>query len=92
MHPTEYIIDKRFFSRKSGNIIHGVRLNNGEVINCDYVIEALGCIPNSDFLDEKYKNVNNFIEVDKHFKVKNSDNMYAAGDVCTFPYFLTGEI
>ncbi|ETW19211.1 hypothetical protein PFNF135_01919 [Plasmodium falciparum NF135/5.C10] len=92
MHPTEYIIDKRFFSRKSGNIIHGVRLNNGEVINCDYVIEALGCIPNSDFLDEKYKNVNNFIEVDKHFKVKNSDNMYAAGDVCTFPYFLTDEM
>ncbi|CRG93132.1 ferrodoxin reductase-like protein, putative [Plasmodium gallinaceum] len=92
MYPTEYIIDKGFMKIKNGKSIHGVRLNNGEVISCDYVIEALGCKPNSEFLDEKFKDNNNFIVVDKHFKVKNSNDMYAAGDVCVFPYFVTNDL
>lgn len=90
-YPVEYIIDDRYFTLKKNNkTIHGVKLNTGEVIKCDYVIEALGCKPNSEFLNDKFKNEEGFILVDKYFKVKNSQDIYAAGDVCVFPYFMTG--
>ncbi|SBT70451.1 ferrodoxin reductase-like protein [Plasmodium malariae] len=94
VYPTEYIIDTSFLKIKNGKKkrIHGIRLNNGEVLSCDYVIEALGCKPNSEFLEKKFKNEKNFILVDKHFKVNNSNDMYAAGDVCVFPYFVTGDL
>ncbi|SCN59163.1 ferrodoxin reductase-like protein, putative [Plasmodium chabaudi adami] len=91
-YPVEYIIDDGYFALKKNNkAIHGVKLNTGEVIKCDYVIEALGCKPNSEFLKNKFKNEDGFILVDKHFKVKDSQDIYAAGDVCVFPYFVTGE-
>ncbi|ETB58439.1 hypothetical protein, variant [Plasmodium yoelii 17X] len=91
-YPVEYIIDNSYFGLKKKNkTIHGVKLNTGEIIKCDYVIEALGCKPNSEFLNNKFKNEQGFILVDKHFKVKDSQDIYAAGDVCVFPYFVTGE-
>ncbi|SCM19941.1 ferrodoxin reductase-like protein, putative [Plasmodium chabaudi chabaudi] len=91
-YPVEYIIDDGYFALKNNKkAIHGVKLNTGEVIKCDYVIEALGCKPNSEFLKNKFKNEDGFILVDKHFKVKDSQDIYAAGDVCVFPYFVTGE-
>lgn len=90
--PTEYIVDKGFFKMKNTNSIHGVKLDNGEVLGCDFVIEAMGCVPNSDFVDAKFKTANNFLITDKHFKVKDSQDMYAAGDVCIFPYFYTDEL
>ncbi|EUD65237.1 hypothetical protein C922_04366 [Plasmodium inui San Antonio 1] len=93
VHPTEYIFDRgggRFLKRVKS--IHGVRLSNGEVISCDYVVEALGCLPNSHFLDDRFKNEKKQIIVDKHFRVKDSLDMFAAGDVCSFPYFVTGEM
>ncbi|CAD2088201.1 ferrodoxin reductase-like protein, putative [Plasmodium vinckei lentum] len=91
-YPVEYIIDDGYFALKKNNkTIHGVKLNTGEVIKCDYVIEAMGCKPNSEFLKNKFKNEEGFILVDKHFKVKDSQDIYAAGDVCVFPYFVTGE-
>lgn len=90
--PTEYIIDKGFFKMKNTSSIHGVKLDNGEVLGCDFVIEAMGCIPNSDFVDSKFKSPNNFLITDKHFKVKDSQDMYAAGDICMFPYFYTNEL
>lgn len=91
-YPVEYIIDDGYFALKNNKkAIHGVKLNTGEVIKCDYVIEALGCKPNSEFLKNKFKNEDGFILVDKHFKVKDSQDIYAAGDVCVFPYFVTGK-
>lgn len=92
LHPTEYILDKGFMKLRNAPKVHGVKLSNGEVLSCDYVVEALGCIPNSDFLDKKHKDENNYIVTDKHFKVKGANDMYAAGDVCVFPYFITGEM
>lgn len=90
--PTEYILDERFFKLKKANLIHGVKLANGEVLSCDFVIEAMGFQPNSDCVDSKFKNERNFIVTDKHFKVKGAEDMYAAGDVCAFPYFFTDEL
>ncbi|SBT75539.1 ferrodoxin reductase-like protein, putative [Plasmodium ovale] len=91
MYPTDYVINDSFFKMKNKNVIHGVKLNNGEVICCDFVIEALGCQPNSQLLNSKFKNDKNFILVDEHFRVKDASDVYAAGDVCVFPYFITGE-
>ncbi|ANQ06130.1 Ferrodoxin reductase-like protein [Plasmodium coatneyi] len=95
VHPTEYIIDGGGVGGgflKKVKSIHGVRLSNGEVIKCDYVVEALGCLPNSEFLQDKFKNEKKQVVVDKHFQVKGSSDVYAAGDVCSFPYFVTGEM
>lgn len=91
VHPTEYIIDGGGFLKRVKSI-HGVRLSNGDVIKCDYVVEALGCLPNSDFLQDKFKNERKEVVVDKYFQVKGSPDIYAAGDVCSFPYFVTGDM
>ncbi|KJP87883.1 hypothetical protein AK88_02487 [Plasmodium fragile] len=93
VHPTEYIIDTGgggFFKRTK--CIHGIRLSNGDVIKCDYVVEALGCLPNAEFLHDKFKNEKKQVVVDKHFQVKGASDIFAAGDVCAFPYFVTGEM
>ncbi|VUZ93604.1 apoptosis-inducing factor, putative [Plasmodium vivax] len=100
VHPTEYIIDRGgggFLKRVhltngGGKSIHGVRLSNGEVISCDYVVEALGCTPNSELLQDKFKNEKKQVIVDKYFQVKGSSDVFAAGDVCSFPYYLSGEM
>uniref|UniRef100_A0A8C9GSS9 Rieske domain-containing protein n=1 Tax=Piliocolobus tephrosceles TaxID=591936 RepID=A0A8C9GSS9_9PRIM len=91
-YPIEYIYDNKYSFLKNTNNkkIHGVKLHTGNVLKCDFVIEAVGCLPNSDFLDSKFKDGKNYIPVDEHFKLKNSNDMYAAGDVCIFPYFMTG--
>uniref|UniRef100_A0A8C9GEH2 Rieske domain-containing protein n=1 Tax=Piliocolobus tephrosceles TaxID=591936 RepID=A0A8C9GEH2_9PRIM len=94
-YPIEYIYDNskyNFLKNTNKKKIHGVKLENGEVLKCDFVIEAVGCHPNSDFLDKKFKDDKNYIPVDEYFKLKNSNDIYAAGDVCIFPYFMTGNV
>lgn len=63
-----------------------VELNNGKTYGCDFVVSAIGVIPNSENI--LVENGSFELSFDKGIKVNsqmetNLKNIYAAGDVCT---------
>lgn len=63
-----------------------VKLSNGKIYGCDFVVSATGVIPNSESIaleKGKFKLANdNGIEVNERMQT-NIPHIYAAGDVCT---------
>nr|AZL94761.1 membrane-bound monodehydroascorbate reductase [Nephromyces sp. MMRI]AZL94763.1 membrane-bound monodehydroascorbate reductase [Nephromyces sp. MMRI] len=79
------------FRGKSGNV-NGVELDNGEVIQADAVIYGIGVTPNTSILKNITKRSDGSLEVDPFMKVVNSQDVFVAGDIASFPYFKTGEL
>uniref|UniRef100_A0A9J8C8G0 Apoptosis inducing factor mitochondria associated 4 n=2 Tax=Cyprinus carpio TaxID=7962 RepID=A0A9J8C8G0_CYPCA len=69
-----------------------VVLKNGEVLPADIVIVGIGVIPNSNFLKETSVEIDsrNAVVVDKFMKT-NIPDIFAAGDVVSFPLPLVGH-
>jgi len=74
--------------------VGGVKLQQGVTLPADVVIMGVGVGPQTDYL----RNSQGFnlekdgsLKVDQHFKVEGYDNIYATGDIATFPYQHTGE-
>ncbi|XP_026137987.1 apoptosis inducing factor mitochondria associated 4 [Carassius auratus] len=69
-----------------------VVLKNGEVLPADIVIVGIGVIPNSNFLKETSLEIDsrNAVVVDKFMKT-NIPDVFAAGDVVSFPLPLVGH-
>uniref|UniRef100_A0A4W4DME9 Rieske domain-containing protein n=1 Tax=Electrophorus electricus TaxID=8005 RepID=A0A4W4DME9_ELEEL len=69
-----------------------VVLQNGEVLQADVVIVGIGVIPNSDFLKGSTVQIDsrNAIVVDKFMRTNVTD-VFAAGDVVSFPLSLSGH-
>ncbi|XP_067221820.1 apoptosis inducing factor mitochondria associated 4 isoform X1 [Chanodichthys erythropterus] len=69
-----------------------VVLKNGEVLPADIVIVGIGVIPNSDFLKRTSVEIDsrNAVVVDKFMKT-NVPDVFAAGDVVSFPLPLVGH-
>ncbi|KAI2656280.1 Apoptosis-inducing factor 3 [Labeo rohita] len=76
---------------KSGKVKEVV-LKNGEVLPADIVIVGIGVIPNSDFLKETSVEIDSrkAVVVDKFMKT-NIPDIFAAGDVVSFPLPLVGH-
>lgn len=68
---------------------NGVKLKDGQVIDCDAVIVAIGVVPNAAFAKESGVEVNRGIVTDNHMKTNLTD-VYAAGDVTEGPDYLNG--
>jgi len=54
------------------------------------VIFATGVNPRTDFLNKVVNLESNYVKVDAFMNTSNK-YIYAAGDVCSFPYIRTGE-
>ncbi|XP_067306716.1 apoptosis inducing factor mitochondria associated 4 [Pseudorasbora parva] len=69
-----------------------VVLKNGEVLPADIVIVGIGVIPNSDFLKRTSVEIDSrhAVVVDKFMKT-NIPDVFAAGDVVSFPLPLVGH-
>ncbi|XP_076832126.1 apoptosis inducing factor mitochondria associated 4 isoform X2 [Brachyhypopomus gauderio] len=69
-----------------------VVLQNGEVLQADVVIVGVGVIPNSDFLKGTtvQLDASGAVVVDKFMKTNVTD-VFAAGDVVSFPLWLCGD-
>jgi 3-phenylpropionate/trans-cinnamate dioxygenase ferredoxin reductase component len=75
---------------EAGDRVTGVVLDNGQNISCDVVIEALGSLPNTEFLLNNDIDIESGVHVDEtlHALRENGepwDNVYAIGDVARFP-------
>ncbi|MFM7462932.1 MAG: NAD(P)/FAD-dependent oxidoreductase [Actinomycetota bacterium] len=71
--------------------IEGVVLSDGTELHCDILIEAVGSIPNVDWLTGNGLDLSNGVLTDQTLRVMNelgtsSDRVFAVGDIARFPY------
>lgn len=62
-----------------------VALSNGETIETDLYLPTFGLIPNSEFVDAKYKRDGGYLVVDEFLRVKDAGDVWAAGDLVSLP-------
>ncbi|KFY26140.1 hypothetical protein V493_04252 [Pseudogymnoascus sp. VKM F-4281 (FW-2241)] len=61
-------------------------LSSGETLATDLVIPTFGLIPNSSYVPERFLNTKGYVVVDEYLKVKNTESVWAIGDVCDTEY------
>jgi NADPH-dependent 2,4-dienoyl-CoA reductase/sulfur reductase-like enzyme/nitrite reductase/ring-hydroxylating ferredoxin subunit len=69
--------------------VEAVLLDNNERIEADVVVIGIGVRPNTDFLQGCTLEFDGSIKVDAKFRV--AEDVYAAGDIVTFPDWRSGE-
>ncbi|MFM0228619.1 NAD(P)/FAD-dependent oxidoreductase [Paraburkholderia sediminicola] len=67
-----------------------VRLADGEVIHCDTVVVGIGAVPRTALAQAAGLEVADGIVVDDRLRTSDPD-IFAAGDVCSFPHPLYGR-
>jgi len=71
--------------------VTGVALGDGKSLECDIFIEAIGSLPNTEWLDGNGLDNSNGILTDMSLRAKKSDgelvkNLFVVGDIARFPY------
>jgi NADPH-dependent 2,4-dienoyl-CoA reductase/sulfur reductase-like enzyme/nitrite reductase/ring-hydroxylating ferredoxin subunit len=72
----------------TGNV-EAVILGNGDRIDADLVIVGIGVKPATDFSESIEREKDGSIKVDQYLHA--DDDIYAAGDIATFPYWYSGS-
>jgi apoptosis-inducing factor 2 len=62
-----------------------VSLEGGRKLTADLYMPAFGLIPNTKFVDAKYRDERGMMIVDDQFRVKGAENVWAVGDVVSKP-------
>ncbi|TDZ22907.1 Oxidoreductase ptaL [Colletotrichum orbiculare MAFF 240422] len=62
-----------------------VSLINGEKLKTDLYLPTMGLIPNSEFLDASLLNDKKYANVDEYMRVRGVDNIWACGDLVSYP-------
>ncbi len=75
---------------ESDNVVGGAVLTNGEQVQCDVVIIAIGVIPRMELVSGTDVKTNRGIIVDRFMRTSVS-NVYASGDVAEAYDFVLGE-
>eukprot|EP01116_Phalansterium_solitarium_P023755 TRINITY_DN8490_c0_g1_i2.p1 TRINITY_DN8490_c0_g1~~TRINITY_DN8490_c0_g1_i2.p1 ORF type:complete len:547 (-),score=191.49 TRINITY_DN8490_c0_g1_i2:440-2035(-) len=70
--------------------IASVHLDNGEALPAGLAIMAIGVVPATSFVRGVTTERDGTIVVDEHMQA--AEGLYAAGDACRFPDFLTNEL
>ena len=70
--------------------VSGLRLVDGTSIECDTVVVGIGVIPRTGLAEAAGLDIANGIAVDETLRT-NDPNIFAAGDVCSFPHPLFGR-
>lgn len=81
---------KELSTNESGAVTK-VLLNNGEVIDADLVILGTGVRPNTQFLKGSLEMNNDGGLVCDPFLKTSAKDVYAAGDIASYPYWPTGS-
>ncbi|PJF18030.1 hypothetical protein PSACC_02187 [Paramicrosporidium saccamoebae] len=72
------------------NMAISVELSDGSILEANLVIMATGVRPQTDCVKDVLElRPDGSIAVDQNLKVLGTDNIYAAGDIATFPHRLT---
>ncbi len=72
--------------------IESVTLDSGEVIKADAVIEAIGSVPNTEWLQDNELNLDNGVLVDSNMRAVGANiPIYAVGDIANHPNTFYGD-
>lgn len=69
---------------------NGVMLADGTVIMADVIVEAVGSIPNVEWLEGNDIDLSNGVLCDEHLRVVGAGNVVAVGDIARFPDLRNG--
>ncbi len=82
-------VDSALPSDSNSNSVGAVKLKDGTILPADLVILGIGVVPATDFLKDN-KSVklekDGSLRTDESFAVLNLPNVYALGDIATYPY------
>ena len=62
-----------------------IKLASGEIIEADVVVEAVGSLPNHEWLDSELLDLTDGVLCGNSLQAAGSDNVYAVGDLARFP-------
>ncbi|KZL80049.1 hypothetical protein CI238_08789 [Colletotrichum incanum] len=62
-----------------------VTLMTGEIIKTDLYLPTMGIVPNTEYLDASLLNEHKYVSVDECMRVKGVDNVWACGDIVSYP-------
>jgi NAD(P)H-nitrite reductase large subunit len=82
-------VDSASPSPKNENAVGAVKLKDGTELEADLVILGIGVGPATEFLrgnDSVKLEKDGSIQTDEFFKVKGMEDVYALGDIATYPY------
>jgi 3-phenylpropionate/trans-cinnamate dioxygenase ferredoxin reductase subunit len=72
--------------------VDAVRLRDGSTLPADFVVEAVGCTPNIDWLAGNGLDLTNGVLCDNQLRVPDRPNVVACGDVARFPNPLFDDV
>ena len=76
-------------SLEGDGVVEDVVLDNGDRIEADLVVVGVGVEPVTDYIEGVELNEDGSVPVDEHMRA--ADNLYAAGDIASFPDPRTGD-
>lgn len=85
----EFKVDSEVARIEGDKKVEAVVLKSGERIDADLVVVGIGVTPATEFLRGMDLLPDGSVPVDQYFQVH--DDVYAAGDIATFPFQHTGE-
>ncbi|PYH71778.1 NAD(P)/FAD-dependent oxidoreductase, partial [Aspergillus vadensis CBS 113365] len=81
------LTDRKVISVSSSSRDNGagyeLKLNNGETLETDIYIPAIGVLPNSSYIPREVLDERGWVRVDSELKVEGVEGVYAAGDITT---------
>ena len=72
--------------------VANVGLDNGDVVSCDVLVEAIGSHPNVEWLEGNELDLSNGVICDERMRVEGRSDVVAVGDIARYPsVFLGGD-
>jgi 3-phenylpropionate/trans-cinnamate dioxygenase ferredoxin reductase component len=89
-HAVRFRMGTGVVSLRGDDHVAGVEIGTGEILPCDVLIEAVGSIPNVEWLDENGLDLTDGLVCDEHMRVEGRPEVVAVGDLARFPNALFG--
>uniref|UniRef100_UPI0032968AEF FAD-dependent oxidoreductase n=1 Tax=Salmonella enterica TaxID=28901 RepID=UPI0032968AEF len=70
----------------------GVTLDDGSELDADVVVEAVGSVPNTEWLERNGLDLDDGVLCDNHLRVEGRPDVVAVGDVARFPNPLFDDV
>ena len=85
----EASVEKAVPSKSDSKKVGGVQLKDGTVLEADLVVEGVGIRPSTDYLQDSPEvklEEDGSVRVNEAWEVEGLKDVYAVGDIATFPY------
>ncbi|TLP79042.1 oxidoreductase [Nesterenkonia sphaerica] len=74
------------------NQVSGARLDDGTKLEAEIVVEAVGSLPNAEWLYGNSLDLSDGVLVDEHLRVRGAQHAVAVGDIARYPDPWTGGV